>query len=233
MLSTTVSTTAIFGAVFLGFLLTKTDFSRAVTTGIFLSALVLIPAPYFVGTAARRQALALGGLIAAAVTGAAVLHFAPEVSTHRSSLIKSQFYNLDVHIYARTFTKSAVRGGALARIGDRYLLLSGDGHLHVFYWEAVDRLSIETLPYQVPINGDAFSAAAGRPWADRVEGNVLQDAERREAGREILNTEWFRAYGLLVHLRTPSTFCPGTIMDFAGAASATERQAIISYLRTL
>jgi cytochrome c2 len=34
-------------------------------------------------------------------------------------------------------------------------------------------------------------------------------------------------------LRTPSNFCPGTMMDFVGAASATERRAIISYLRTL
>ncbi|MCK1607138.1 c-type cytochrome [Bradyrhizobium sp. 166] len=34
-------------------------------------------------------------------------------------------------------------------------------------------------------------------------------------------------------LKAPSAFCPGTRMDFAGDASATERRAILSYLRKL
>lgn len=53
------------------------------------------------------------------------------------------------------------------------------------------------MPYLVPINGEAFSAAAGRPWADRSDW-VPQETQSREAGHEILNPEWFRTYDLLV-----------------------------------
>ncbi|MGY3365312.1 cytochrome c2 [Bradyrhizobium sp. GM2.4] len=194
---TIASTMAIFGVVFLGFVLTRTDYSRAITLGIFTSALVLVPAPYFVGTAALHQALALGGLLAAAAAGSFALRVTPDVAVHTNTSIKTEFYNLDVHTYSNAFPKSAVRGGALARIGDRYLLVSGDGHLHVFSWEAVDHMTVHTLPYLVPINGEAFSAAAGRPWADRSDW-VPQETQSREAGHEILNPEWFRTYDLLV-----------------------------------
>lgn len=34
-------------------------------------------------------------------------------------------------------------------------------------------------------------------------------------------------------LKAPSAFCPGTRMDFPRDVSATERRAILSYLRTL
>ncbi|MCK1305943.1 MULTISPECIES: hypothetical protein [unclassified Bradyrhizobium] len=94
---TIVATMAIFGVVFLGFVLTKADYSRAITLGIFTSALVLVPAPYFVGTAALHQALALGGLLAAAAAGSFALRVTPEVAVHSNTLIKTEFYNLDVH----------------------------------------------------------------------------------------------------------------------------------------
>lgn len=194
---TIVSTMAIFGVVFLGFVLTKTDYSRAITLGIFTSALVIVPAPYFVRTAALHQVLALGGLVAAATAGSLALRITPEAAAHTNRLIKTEFYNLKVDSYSNAFPKSAVRGGALARIGDRYLLVSGDGHLHVFHWAAADHLTVYPLPYRVPINGDTFSAAAGRPWVDRSDW-VPQEAQSREAGHEILNAEWFRTYGLLV-----------------------------------
>jgi cytochrome c2 len=189
-----VSTMAIFGAVFLGFVLTKTDYSRTITLGVFMSALVLVPAPYLVGASGLRQAAALGGLIAAATTGSAAVRFTPPVSARSSTLIKTEFYNLDVHTYSSAFPKSVVSGGALARIGDGYLLLSGDGHLHLFSWNGGDSLTTKTLPYQVPINGDAFSAAAGRPW--RAGSDWGQ--EEGQGGHETLNPEWFRTYGLLV-----------------------------------
>ncbi|MCK1341515.1 PQQ-dependent sugar dehydrogenase [Bradyrhizobium sp. 38] len=195
---TIAATTAIYGVVFLGFVLAKADYSRAITLGIFTSALVLVPAPYFVGTAALHQALGLGGLLAAAAAGSFALRATPETALHTNSSIKTELYNLEVHTYSNAFPKSAVRGGALARIGDRYLVVSGDGHLHVFSWEAVDHVTVSTLPYRVPINGEAFSAAAGRPWAHYFHANAPQEGQRRQAGHEILNAEWFRAYGLLV-----------------------------------
>ncbi len=123
-----------------------------------------------------------------------------------STLIRTEYYNLDVQNYSKAFPQSAVHGGALARIGDRYLLLTGDGHLHVFYWEAdTGRLTTRMLPYQIPINGNAFSAAAGRPWAVRSDTGVPQEGQRVEAGHEVLNAEWFRTYGLLVQEVGPNT----------------------------
>ncbi|WP_407122594.1 PQQ-dependent sugar dehydrogenase [Bradyrhizobium sp. STM 3561] len=189
-----VSTMAIFGAIFLGFLLTKTDYSRAITLGVFMSALLLVPAPYLVGRSGLWLAPFLGGVVAVAATTSFATRFTEVSDT--STLIKTEFYNLDVHIYPTVLPKSAVHGGALARIGDRYLLLTGDGHLHVFNWES-GQPTIETLPYRVPINGAAFSAAAGRPWTDGSKW-VAEEAQRRETGNEVLNTEWFRTYGLLV-----------------------------------
>lgn len=191
-------TMAIFGAVFLGFVLARTDYSRAITLGVFTSALVLVPAPYLVGASGLRQALALGGLIASALTGAAVLRLTPEVPASTSAVIKTEFYNLDVYTYSGAFPKSAVAGGALARIEDRYLLLSGDGQLHLFSQEPGDGLTVQTLPYRVPINGDAFSAAARRPWTAAGGNPGAAEVQRRQAGQEVLNAEWFRTYGLLV-----------------------------------
>ena len=193
-----VSTIASFGVVFLGFIVTMTEYSRAITIATFLFAVVLVPAPYVVGASRVYRAIAFGALLAAAV----VIPLAPSiprVSLQTSALIKTEYYNLDVKTYSGAFPKSAVRGGALARIGDRYLRLSGDGHLYVFGWDAgTDRPKVRPLPYRVPINGDEFAAAAGRPWADLPGGWGPQEGQGIEPGGQVLHSEWFRTYGLLV-----------------------------------
>jgi cytochrome c2 len=194
-----VSTIAVFGGVFLGFIITKTDFSRAITIATFLSAVVLVPAPYVVGASRVYRAAALGALLAATVVGLFAPRLTPQVSLQTSALIKTGYYSLDVETHSGAFPKSVVHGGALARIGDRYLLLTGDGHLYAFGWEAeTDRLKVTPLPYRVPINGDEFAAAAGRPWAVPPDVGLPEEAQRIEAGGEVLNSEWFRAYALLV-----------------------------------
>jgi cytochrome c2 len=199
LLLVVVSTTAIFGVVFLGFIVTRTDFSRAITIATFLCAVVLVPAPYVVGASRVYRAMALGALLAAVVVGPFAPRLMPQVSLQTSALIKTEYYNLNVETYSGAFPKSVVRGGALARIGDRYLHLTGDGHLYVFGWEAgTDRLKFTPLPYRVPINGDEFAAAAGRPWATLSGEGVRQEGQGIEPGGEVLNTEWFRTYGLLV-----------------------------------
>lgn len=195
----TLCTTAIFSAAFLGFLVTRTDYSRAVTLTIFLAAVILIPVPYALGASPSRRALALGVLLAAAAAGPFALGLLHQVALRSSALIKTEYYNLDVETYSSVFPKSAVHGGALARIGDRYLFLTGDGHLDVFGWnEGGDRPKATPLPYRVPVNGKAFAAAAGRPWAI-PPGEGLPQEDTATGGRgEILNSESFRAYGLLV-----------------------------------
>src|SRR3954469_19813317 len=44
-----LSTIAVFGLVFLGFNITRTQFSRTITILTLLAALVLVPAPYVIG----------------------------------------------------------------------------------------------------------------------------------------------------------------------------------------
>jgi cytochrome c2 len=175
----------------------RTEFSRAITIATFLCALVLIPVPYLVGVSRLHRTIALGALLVAVVFFplTASIPLAPRKT---SALIKTEYYNLNVETHSGAFPKSVVHGGALARIGDRYLWLSGDGHLDFFEWEAgTDRLKVTLTPYRVPIKGDEFAAAAGRPWAN-PPGEGLFDSPWLEPGREVLNSEWFRTYGLLV-----------------------------------
>jgi cytochrome c2 len=194
---TALSTIANFGVVFLGFIVTRTDFSRATMIAAFLYAMVLVPAPYVVGASRMYRAMAFVALLAAGVAVPIVPLLLP-VSQLTSALIKTEYYNLNVETYSGAFPKSAVVGGALARIGDRYLRLSGDGHLYVFDWEAeTDRLKVIPLPYRVPINGDEFAAAAGRPWASTATDESPREGQKFEPGREVLHAEWFRTYGLL------------------------------------
>ena len=193
-----VLTIANFGVVFLGFIVIRTDFSRAITIATFLCAVVLVPAPLVVGASRLYRAMALGALLAAAVVVPFAPRLMPPVSQQTSALIKTEYYNLNVETYSGAFPKSVVHGGALARIGDGYLRVSGDGHLDVFGWEAgTDRLKVTPLPYRVPINGDEFAVAAGRPWATPLGQGGPQEGQGIE-GSEVLNTEWFRTYGLLV-----------------------------------
>ena len=197
---TTVSTTAIFGVVFLGFIVTKNNFPRTITVAVFLAAVVLVPAPYLTGASRLFRAIALGALLATVVAGWVAPSLTAQVPMRQTTtVIRTVYYNINVETYSGAFPKSAVRGGALARIGDRYLQLSGDGHLHVFGWEVeTDRLKITPLPYRVLINGGDFAAAAGRPWAIPPDEWLPQEGEKIMAAAEVLNTEWFRAYALLV-----------------------------------
>ncbi|MEH2480383.1 cytochrome c2 [Nitrobacteraceae bacterium AZCC 2146] len=194
-----VSTVATFGVVFFGFLVTKADFSRVIILSVFVSAVALIPAPYVVGPSRSYRVAALGVLVAMVAVGVLAPHLARQVSVHSSALIKTAYYNLDIDKYSQALPKPAVHGGALARIGDRYLLVTGDGHLYLFGWEAeTDRLNVTPLPYRAPINGDAFAAAAGRSWATPPGEGQPHEEQRVDARGEVLNSEWFRTYGLLV-----------------------------------
>ena len=191
-------TAAIFGVVFLGLMVTRTDFSGAITIATSLCAMVLVPAPYAVGDSRVYRPIALVALLAVVAAGllAPRLTF-PQMSLQTSASIRTEYYELNAETYSAAFPKSLVRGGGLARIGDRYLRLAGDGHLYVFGWEAADRLNVTPLPYRVPINGDEFAAAAGRPWASHPVGKATQADQGIDTGGEVLNTEWFRTYGLL------------------------------------
>jgi cytochrome c2 len=193
---TTTITMATFGVVFLAFLSTRTDFSRATTLVALLYAAVLIPAPYLIGSARNNQIIAFVALL---LLGA-ITPFLPAslpAQHHTSAVIKTEYYNLGVETYSDIFPKSSIAGGGLARIGDSYLRLSGNGHLYVFGWEAkTDHFSVTPLPYRAPINGDDFAAAAGRPW-EIAQPEAIQENQKSVSTDEGLHTEWFRTHGLL------------------------------------
>jgi hypothetical protein len=67
LVAVSVFTIAIFGMVFLGFIVAKIDFSRTVTLAVFVLAVALVQAPYVVGTSRLHRALALGVLVAMVV----------------------------------------------------------------------------------------------------------------------------------------------------------------------
>jgi cytochrome c2 len=193
---TTLVTMATFGLVFLGFISARTDFSRATTILASLYAIVLIPTPYLIGSSGKYRVIAFIILLAAG----AVIPFLPSSlppQQHTSALIKTEYYNLDVETYSGVFPKSSIVGGGLARIGDSYLRLSGNGHLYLFGWEAkTDHLTVTPLPYRAPINGDEFALAAGHPW-EISQTDAVQENQKATFDREGLHTEWFRTYGLL------------------------------------
>ena len=187
---------ATFGVVFLVFLSTRTDFSRATTIVALLYAAVLIPAPHLIGTARNNQIIAFVALL---LLGA-ITPFLPAslpAQHHTSAVIKTEYYNLGVKTYSDIFPKSSIAGGGLARIGDSYLRLSGNGHLYVFGWQPkTDHFSVTLLPYRAPINGDDFAAAAGRPW-EIAQPETIQENQKSVSTDQGLHTEWFRTYGLL------------------------------------
>jgi cytochrome c2 len=192
---TVLAMMASFCTVFLGFIASKTDFSRAITIVAFCNALVLIPAPYLIGASAKYRIIAFVAQLAAAIAMPYLPSALPEPQL-TSALIKTEYYNLKVETYSGIFPKSVV-GGGLAHIGDRYLRLSGDGHLYVFWWEAkTGRLIVKPLPYRVPINGDEFGQSAGRPWTVASNDGTLE-GQKSTSERQSLHTEWFRTYGLL------------------------------------
>jgi cytochrome c2 len=218
-----VCTIAVYGLVFLGLIIAKADYSRAITFTMFAMAVLTVPAPQLIGPSRWPRILALSALVALAVAGPALTDLVHELKTnqklgdfaksgligtgyYRSSLIRTGYYNLEMVTYPGP--KSRVYGGgALARIGGRYLRLTGDGRLYVFELseQAKNGPNFTELPYQVPINGEAISAAAGRPWgvAQRPWGYAIPQASEGTELGEVLSTEFFRTYGLLVQESGP------------------------------
>lgn len=188
---------AAFGLVFLSFLLARVDFSRTVTLAAFCVTIALVPLPHMLGAWRVLQGVALAGLLATTFAIPYALGISERSPYQSSELIRTEYYNLSVHTYARAVPKLLVHGGALARIGDRYLLVTGDGQFQLFGWQGADQLRVIPLPYRVPLNGAELSAFAKRPWATPYPGSD-QSGETADGQPEVINTEWLRTHGLLV-----------------------------------
>ena len=77
------------------------------------------------------------------------------------TFIRSAFYNLKVTYHEGHVEHSRTKGGALATIGNRYLLATGDGRLFNFGWHGdPEELTFDKLPFRVPLNTAAFAVDA-------------------------------------------------------------------------
>jgi aldose sugar dehydrogenase len=189
----------VFSLVFLGFLLTKTeDYSRMVIAGVFAVTIMAVPTPLIVRTSRLSRAFAMAVVLVVLLGGFAYWDLTVQISRHSINLIKSAYYNLDSDTYSGVLSRPTVPGGALAPVGDRYLLLTGSGQLYVLGWETEKSdLQVTLLPNLVPINGDELSKATGRPWS-KVPTEDHPREGQIDTGPEVLNIENFRTYGLLV-----------------------------------
>jgi cytochrome c2 len=189
-----LSTLGVFALVLLALRLAEIESSRVILLGAFTAALVLIPLSF----GDRRIIKPVAAMLA--VIGIVALGYrtyGTSSGTHSSmvqSSISTGHYNLRELTYDHAIKSPAVRGGGIARIDDRYLLITGDGRLNVFGWTGKsDALEVNALPYRVPINGEEFSAAAGVPY----QGPPGGAGEMQGSARNVQN-RWFRVAGVLV-----------------------------------
>lgn len=192
---------AVFCLVFFYMLIKKDDSSRAVMIFVLAASILMIPLPLWIHRFPVFGISVLGIVVAAFL----VLNLRPSANLQRrgvprteASLIKTGFYNLRAVFYQDHIPEPAVSGGGLSKISDRLLLATGDGYLYLLNWTGdQDALSVQPLPYRVPLNGDEFAAdTTGKPWHQPLLGETVLHA-KEDAGNTII-TWWFRVAGVLV-----------------------------------
>jgi cytochrome c2 len=192
----TASTLGVFGLVLLALRVLDAQSSRTIVLGVFVTAVVMIPVPFSRRAIMKPAASLLATLAVAVLIAVAYWAYGPAPGTDSSmveSVLNTGYYNVRAVTYEGAIPTPAIRGGGVARIGDRYLLITGDGQLNVFGWDKdSDALAVKELPYRVPINGEEFSAAAGVPYEDS------HDSVAGEGGAGEVQARWFRVGGVLV-----------------------------------
>ena len=198
---------AIFGLLFLYFLIAKVDSARIIMTQMLLATLLLVPLGRALAGARRGTWLGAGVLalaVVAAVGTALSLSGRQGSGAQRpqvdSTLIRTAFYNVRATSYIDQIPEPAVRGGALGKVGQRFLLVTGEGLLYLFDWikpGAAGAPHVQPLPFRVPINGAEFARDnGGGPWHKPQEGDA-QSVIGEDAGSTVI-TWWFRVNGVLV-----------------------------------
>jgi cytochrome c2 len=90
--------------------------------------------------------------------------------------VATALYPVELETYDNPVPKSVVRGGAIAVVGDRYLLATGDGRLYVFAWPAGGKLEKpRLLPYRVPFNPDEFTQDSHTNWDESYANEEAAD----------------------------------------------------------
>ena len=195
--------TAMFGLLFLYFLIGKVDSARIIMGQMLLATLLLVPLGRALPGAWRMAGtLALVGVVVAGmVISLAGTQKQGQVRPHvESSVLRTAFYNVRATSYLDQIPEPAVRGGGLGRFGERFVLVTGDGLVYLFDWlknGAAGAPRFQTLPFRVPINGAEFARDnGGGPWHKPQEGDA-QSVIGEDAGSTVI-AWWFRVTGVLV-----------------------------------
>ena len=194
----------LFAFIFLYFLIAKVGATRVLMAQVFVTAMVLVPLALYAG---RWRWFGVAALAIAVVGGAAftIAKGRGGAETVRprteSTVLRTAFYNVKAVSFVNFAPQPAVRGGGISRLGDQFVLATGDGLLYVFGWpKDPDSLSIRPLRYRVPVNGDEFAMdTTGGPWRTPREGDARGTAGEDAGGTVI--AWWFRTAGLLVQER--------------------------------
>src|SRR5262249_33161036 len=117
----------------------------------------------------------------------------PPAMVRTTRTIPTELYTVQLETYENPVPKSLVRGGAIAVVGEHYLLATGDGRLYVFAWPAGGKfVKPRLLPYRVPLDADAFIAASHTKWDESM---INSDAAYALKG---IQTWQFRVADVLV-----------------------------------
>lgn len=176
---------SIFGLFLLVLLLSRLDVPRYLLLPMFLAIAAL--APFVVAPRIAQLAgiavLAVG-LIAVGGYGARVALAHPQESANVvTSNVKTAFYVLRVRSHEGLIEPPATRGGGLDRLGDRFLLGTGDGHLYTVR-VAGDEVDAQALQIRVPVNREEFAKTFhGSAVAPAFSGGYVEDAPEVQTWR--------------------------------------------------
>ncbi len=145
-------------------------YSRALLLCVVAAALALAAASVVADRFRWLSVTVLAGCVATILAVNLYKTFGPRKQppmTRTTKNIATALYPVELETYENPVPKSVVRGGAIAVVGDRYLLATGDGHLYVFAWPAGGKLvKPRLLPNRVPFNEDDFILDSHAHWAE-------------------------------------------------------------------
>lgn len=158
--------------------LSKYDVARRITVvQLGLGALLVFATAWM-----RRSTALRTGLLAAVAAAGLAIHvpFAikreppPVPPSVNVWLVNSTLHPLAVTEYRTWFDKPKVAGGGMTAVGDRFLLATGDGDLYLIAEsKSGPALEVQRVPYHVPIDSAAFTAAVG----ERVDTTPFRVAD--------------------------------------------------------
>jgi cytochrome c2 len=174
---------AAFGAAFILFALLQWKFpsiaGAALPFGVAFAALglgmFLLLALTAVPVAPAWQLLALVPVVlAAAWAQAAYRPRPPKAPLQETAYVDSSLYVLKISSYRKRVSDGNTRGGAVAPLGDGYLLAAGDGWLYsVAQDPASGTLRVEKLRHRVPYNPEEFNAGGRKIFGDAWRDNSM------------------------------------------------------------